>query len=467
MRKFLIILLGFIPFIADAQTCNDPLSPISTRVYFVNGMNANSTSRGQSTNTVANLLGSSYDVALSTNNNDKGLDLLLELSREKLNEPSQFWEYLANINSAPTWYKEYFYDYLEDYANAEYSVDRDLRLMVDQYLRDLRSGKKIILVAHSQGNFYANNAVQYISQTYPQYSDSMSIVAVGTPAARVLGSGRWHTNALDVVIEGVRAFTTNGVLQSNFVQYTPQDISHHSFRGSYIPARGPLIKQDVMALDALLTIPVKDPLCDRTAEIQTLPAKAITHNSATLEGNLTKGSQLDVWFVWGYPSSAALCSGLNHDGNGSDSAPARILVSAQNLKASTTYYYQACAKGQDGRVSAGGIQWFTTAVNPNPPVPVISCSNQSYAGGTNGLAVTVNFGTRKGLSSMGFETFSIPDKLDIYKHNTNNRVAGTSSFVSGFNSGSFTVDSSFSKVDVVVTGNSNVATLWEITITCP
>lgn len=467
MRILFLAFFFSINLSAYAQTCDDPDNPKPTRAYFVNGMNNDQTNRRLGLAAITSLLGSDYEVRLSTNNNDKGLDLLLELYRQKVNEPSQFWEWVANINISPNWFKTYFYEYMADYADIEYDTDLDLRVMVAQYIRDLRSGKKVILVAHSQGSFYANTAYQYIAVKYPQYKDSISIVAIATPAARILGNGRWHTNSLDIVVKGVREITSVGVLPANFSQFTPADISHHSLRASYLPVRGALIKQDVAQLESLLVTPVKDPVCDPTAEIETGSVSSITDSSAVIEGILTNGSEVDVWFVWGTTGSVVSCSGLDEDGSGQHSSPARVLVSATNLNPSTRYYYRACAKGRDGKLSYGDLKTFVTTEDSTPPPPEISCSSQAYKGGTNGLRVIVDFGTQKGTATVGFEAFDVPDRMMIYKHNTSNLLLNTPGFVSGYNYGSFNVDSSFSKVDVVVIGNTITTTLWELTINCP
>jgi hypothetical protein len=89
---------------------------------------------------------------------------------------------------------------------------------VDNYLADLNSGKKVVIVAHSQGNFYANNAYRYIKEDYNKFIDSIGIVSVATPATWVEGAPRrpddkindyYTNNPNDLIINLVDFFYTD------------------------------------------------------------------------------------------------------------------------------------------------------------------------------------------------------------------------------------------------------------------
>jgi hypothetical protein len=61
--------------------------------------------------------------------------------------------------------------------------------------------QKVLLVAHSQGNFYANSFYDTVSgQPGNASANSIAVYSVATPASRVAGGGKWLTSDTDKVI---------------------------------------------------------------------------------------------------------------------------------------------------------------------------------------------------------------------------------------------------------------------------
>ena len=61
--------------------------------------------------------------------------------------------------------------------------------------------QKLLLVAHSQGNFYANSFYDTVSGKRGRRSpESIGVYAVATPAGRVAGEGKWLTSDTDKII---------------------------------------------------------------------------------------------------------------------------------------------------------------------------------------------------------------------------------------------------------------------------
>lgn len=127
---------------------------------------------------------------------------------------SSFWRWLGGIAAAPTWFKTMMND-LATATNANAYVD-DVALQLqlngdpaDPVLQPgyrplLKEGKRVVIVAHSQGNFYANTAYDGLVQQYPDYANRLGIVAVATPDSRVAGNGMYITVPEDAVISAVR-----------------------------------------------------------------------------------------------------------------------------------------------------------------------------------------------------------------------------------------------------------------------
>lgn len=472
-----ICLLGFLVYLFAntvlAQSCDNPESPESVRIYYVNGMNNEEPDIDKSIVALTSLIGRNvnFDFGTSINIKEQGLEQYLQVAEQKLDEPNEYWEWLADLSIAPQWFKNDFRRYVEVNAAASYSNDADLRTMVDEYLQDLRSGKKVVLVAHSQGNFYANNAYQYISQYFPKYKDSVGIVSVGTPANRVNGGGPYVTNSNDLIINLVRAVSVGQVLPANMTAAPSKDFPrYHNFVDTYLFAAGTTIKNYVLYTAGRLKTPTPAPECDVSlTKIRTGTAINITDRTATIRGYLDAGKNVDVWAVWGAQSSTVVCRADNRDGIGPNNAGDTISYNTRNMNPNTLYYFRFCAMGKNKEISDGGLRQFITSRNPTPPPPeIIDCGQPFEAnGGPQGLSVTYLLGTRKGTVNVSFEAYTIPDSMTIYKQGTQSVLLRTPGFVSGFNTGQFYADGSFSRVTVQVVANSNIDTRWEIKLSCP
>lgn len=190
LLKFLFTLTCFFLIyniaVADDQ-CDAPEAPEIVRVYFANGMNNEPRDIQESQKALAILVGntSNRSFGKSVNTKEAWYMQLLEVFAGREAEASRYWEWLADMSFAPQWFQDAFNDSLTLISEVSYALDGELRIMINEYLQDLNSGKKVVIVSHSQGNFYANAAYQYIWDNYLKYRNSIGIVAVGTPAGRV------------------------------------------------------------------------------------------------------------------------------------------------------------------------------------------------------------------------------------------------------------------------------------------
>ena len=105
-----------------------------------------------------------------------------------------------------------------DLLNAQVEAMADARDVlanhVAAYDRDLREGKRVIVIAHSQGNLFTDVAVRQVRGANPDAADSIGVLGVATPAAPP-GDGSYYVTAHDDrVIDFLRLLVTN-VLDSN------------------------------------------------------------------------------------------------------------------------------------------------------------------------------------------------------------------------------------------------------------
>lgn len=122
----------------------------------------------------------------------------------------------------------------------------DLRDQVFTYRKTIDCGAKVLLVAHSQGNFFGNQAYEFLS---PIQRASFGMVSVATPASYVSGGGPYTTFEQDFI----RFFP--GALAPNFsAPFCGSNITCHFFLESYIgrdSSRSKILDDMMAVLDSL------------------------------------------------------------------------------------------------------------------------------------------------------------------------------------------------------------------------
>ena len=120
--------------------------------------------------------------------------------------------------------------------------------------------QKLLLVAHSQGNFYANNFYDKVASVPGGVpSESIGVYGVGSPADRVAGGGKYLTSDTDSVIAAkVGRFLK--ILPPNIhIPLQSFDGNGHSFSNVYLQYKGTEIVSDIKnSLDKLKTNDVQD-----------------------------------------------------------------------------------------------------------------------------------------------------------------------------------------------------------------
>ncbi|MBI3633405.1 MAG: lamin tail domain-containing protein, partial [Candidatus Vogelbacteria bacterium] len=142
--------------------------------------------------------------------------------------------------------------------------DYDIEEMISTASEKVQT-QKLLLVAHSQGNFYANDFYDSVVKSgtggdIP--AKSLGIYAVATPADRVAGGGAWLTSDTDKVIVGlIGNFPGNTIMKPNtHIELSKDDdVLGHSFSNIYLKYRGPEIVDGIhSALDKLQNNDIQD-----------------------------------------------------------------------------------------------------------------------------------------------------------------------------------------------------------------
>lgn len=109
--------------------------------------------------------------------------------------------------------------------------------------------QKLLLVAHSQGNFYANSFYDSIANKDGGVpAESISVYGVATPASRVAGGGNWVTSDTDKIISGfVASVPFKSIMKPNtHIELAEGDDEFgHNFAGVYLKHRAGKIVSDI------------------------------------------------------------------------------------------------------------------------------------------------------------------------------------------------------------------------------
>ena len=148
---------------------------------------------------------------------------------------------------------------IEEYIGGRLTDAVNADEITQLFQRDLLEGMRVLLIAHSQGNMFANVA---LSVLVSQYAASIGMVGVASPAAVTYNNSPYFTAHDDRVIDALRMISS--VLPSNVdndpgLLNDPRDLSNHMFDPSYFQeglASRPLIDSAVYTYIATLQFPV-------------------------------------------------------------------------------------------------------------------------------------------------------------------------------------------------------------------
>jgi hypothetical protein len=179
---------------------------------------------------------------------------------------SQVMSWLNSNGLAPDWFNQWFQKSMISKSSV---VATEITQHVQAYSDAIFLGSKVLVVSHSQGNFYVNAAKKQLEQQLSaEQMRSFSIMGVAVPANNVGGeSGPYYTNNRDpIYILVPTALPSNWNLtlsDSNSTVTLPTMIAAHGFVETYMnpdfSVRDPLVF-DIKGLINKLSAPT--PVCD-------------------------------------------------------------------------------------------------------------------------------------------------------------------------------------------------------------
>lgn len=249
----LVIFMFFMAAVyAEADVCS---SGFTTEIYFVNGVwntlpqardGRNLLKRAYKNSLESRYPGQKFRFKLAYNYHAGKVRDLIEVIGQKINEindpeASQLTsaQYLNLFLTAKKFNDEVPVSAMpisiaiEEYLAGRITDTVNASSHIQKFRTDLQEGKRVLLIAHSQGNLFANQAVSSLMGTY---GESIGMIGVASPAALTYNNSVYYTAHDDRVIDALRISFT--VLPSNIdndpgIFIDPRDSSNHQFKESY------------------------------------------------------------------------------------------------------------------------------------------------------------------------------------------------------------------------------------------
>ena len=249
------------------QSCQ--ATPEKFHVVFGNGILTTVNGASASLSALEAKLGSSYsgqeiDYDLAYNySNGAFIDLLQSFDQQLAQYTSQVLQWFYGIGIVPNW----FNNLQQQILVTVYQITApELTAHVEKYREAILQGRKVLVVSHSQGNFYVNQAKQILSSQQPSVPmESFGIFGVATPANNVGGAnGPYLTNHRDIIL------LVPGSLDSNWTLHNAGDgsvaddrgrVLAHSFVDTYMSdafdIHTAVIEDIQLTLDTLQDTPIQ------------------------------------------------------------------------------------------------------------------------------------------------------------------------------------------------------------------
>ncbi len=208
------------PFVSFAQTSNQVCSPIGYTIATINGVFTDEPGARKNRDNLKALLDRTY------NNEPLTVDFLFNPSHA-----SGAGDVLKAIQ--------------QGLFSDEDIRDTDLLSMLASASKQVNT-QKLLLVPHSQGNFYANAIRKNLAdQPGGVPAKSIGIFGVASPASHIYDGGTWLTSTTDKVIAGlVGKYSPKGILTPNTTinfRDSDGDLNGHDFTKIYLKYKTPEI----------------------------------------------------------------------------------------------------------------------------------------------------------------------------------------------------------------------------------
>jgi hypothetical protein len=207
----------------------------------------------------------SWSFELAYNENERWFEQLFEVADQRIGADwARFWRALSGIAIMPDWMQEALEDLATEADLSAFVNDEDLTRHVVRYAELVHIQRsKVVLVAHSQGNLYANAAELRLREIDASFDMSaIGFVGVATPADRTpTANAPYTTFEEDKIITAVRLLFPATLAGNVSTDDEDVDMLMHGLTTAYlvVPVSRDKIIADVFEVQSRLSQPALQP----------------------------------------------------------------------------------------------------------------------------------------------------------------------------------------------------------------
>ena len=386
------------------------------------------------------------------------LDTMLEKNREL--SMDMYWRGIRDLGYADEQFVTAYAEVIGLRKNVGIWSRANFDSMLPVVRASLQAGKKVVLIAHSQGNMFYKNIHDQILLENADFRKCFAGVGIATPLSTKNGIYDYTTSTNDRVMQLVRI--RYGALAANIAipQSYNGDHSGHKLKEVYLDH--PI---SISSIGATIDSTI-DELNDSCPPMQFDISVTVSAGSAP-ESPLFNITNLDAKNLSGnlkatvtHSSGAVNITDLGQRTIKSGASNSHIL-NIDPLDAGTNTIIFSMVDSR-GRVIAKEEVQHSVA-------PTIACGAPiSKAGGSERFTSSLELGSAEGDVQVSFEAFHIPDSLTISRRGRTE--VSTNGEISGSRSYKFHHDPKkeiSNTVDIEVIGNKDEETAWNLTVGCP
>ena len=286
------------------------------------------------------------ELALSLGNSYANQSISYDLS---YNYSSNAFDKLLESANPRHWYVEL----ARLVYNWNYKINAsELNEHVEKYREAILQGQKVLIVSHSQGNFYTNLARQMLAKQKPAIPmPSFGIFAVATPANNVATKNTpYLTNHLDIISLVPNSLAANWTLRradNGKIVDNIGSIPAHSFTGTYLSPHYDIRTEFIKAIKQELNKLEKPPQIVKTGSI-----------TVTMTWNLENQNDVDLHVI--EPDKTHVYYGSKNGNSG--------YLDVDNTQGfGPEHYYADCKKLQVGEYLIA-VNYYNDSANPTREV---------------------------------------------------------------------------------------------------
>lgn len=211
-------------------------SEAGIQLYFANGMFNTKKDAQKSLDKIKRDIGEKYkdeevDYHLAFNQNEMAHIQILQVIEQKfMDTASLFWGMWSGLATPSEEFSADMLNISNAISNSPFSfIDLNAGKHLTKYADQIKRCHKVIVVGHSQGNFYANTARNLLLDE--RYKKALKVISVATPASYVSGNGPHTTLFEDLIITSIPFSLPANVNNSSSYKKT---IGSHYFVESYM-----------------------------------------------------------------------------------------------------------------------------------------------------------------------------------------------------------------------------------------